>query len=68
MQIIKDGAIVEDAWVHVADDAALPASGAVTESLERYAAQREALTLRGAPLGVRLRSDQEAKSVAPYVA
>jgi uncharacterized protein (DUF934 family) len=66
MQIIKDGAIVEDAWVHVADGAELPARGDVIVSLERYVEQRDALQRRGTQLGVRLRSDQQAKAVAPY--
>jgi len=67
MQIIKDGAVVEDAWVHVADGAELPSSGDVIVSLERYTAQRDALKQRGGAIGVRLRSDQEAKTVAPYL-
>lgn len=64
MRIIKDGAIVEDAWTHIADGAELPASGDVIVSLERYSEQREALRQREGKLGVRLRSDQEAKVVA----
>ena len=66
MQIIKDGAVVDDAWIHVADSAELPPSGDVIVSLERYTEQRDALRKRGALLGVRLRSEQEAKLVAPY--
>jgi len=68
MQIIKDGAIVEDPFVHVADGVELPASGDVIVSLDRYLAQREALKRREGRVGVRLRSDQEAKLAAPYVA
>lgn len=67
MRIIEDGAIVEDAWIHIADGAELPASGDVIVSLERYREQRDALRARGGQLGVRLRSDQEAKSVAEFV-
>lgn len=67
MQIIKDGTIVEDTWVHVPDAAELPASGDVIVSLERYIELRDALRKRSGKLGVRMRSDQEAKSVAPYV-
>lgn len=66
MQIIKEGAIVEDTWLHVADEAELPARGDVIVSLERYTEQRDALQRRGTLLGVRLRSDQQAKLVAPY--
>lgn len=67
MQIIKDGAIVEDAWVHVADGAELPASGNVIVSVDRYREQRDALKKRGGELGVRLRSDQEAKTLADWL-
>lgn len=68
MQIIKDGALVEDAWLHVADGAELPATGDVIVSLDRYTQQRDALQARSGHVGVRLRSDQEAKLVLPYLA
>jgi uncharacterized protein (DUF934 family) len=67
MQIIRDGAIVEDAWLHVADDADLPTSGDVIVSLDRYREQRDALKQRAGQVGVRLRSDQEANSVGDLV-
>jgi uncharacterized protein (DUF934 family) len=67
MRIIKDGAIVEDAWIHLADGAELPASGDVIVSLERYREQRDALRQRSGQLGVRLRSDQEAKTVSEFL-
>jgi len=67
MQIIKDGVLVDDAWVHVADDAELPASGDVILSLDRFIEERALLKQRGTQLGVRLRSDQEAKTVAPHL-
>jgi uncharacterized protein (DUF934 family) len=67
MRIIKGGAIVEDGFSHLTDTAELPASGDVIVSLERFVAQRDALRERSGGVGVRLRSDQEAKTVAEYL-
>jgi len=64
MQIIKDRAIVEDGFVHVADGAELPEHGDVIVSLERFRELRDALQQRDGRVGVRLRSDQEAKDAA----
>lgn len=68
MQIIKDGALVEDAWVHAPDGQPLPADADAIVTLDRYVAERAALTQRGRKNGVRLRSDQEAQLVVPYLA
>jgi uncharacterized protein (DUF934 family) len=68
MPIIKNGAIVDDVWQHVPDAAELPSSGAVIVSLERYIEQRTALQTRPEGVGIRLRSEQAAQLVAPYVA
>ena len=40
MQIIKNGAIVEDAFVHLASDAQLPADGDVIRSSRRSRSSR----------------------------
>jgi uncharacterized protein (DUF934 family) len=64
MRIIKQRKIVDDAYVHVADNAELPETGDVIVSLERYRELRAALQSRGTRVGVRLRSDQEAKELA----
>jgi len=53
-----DGAIAEDSYVSVADDAALPAAGGAIVSLARFEKERAALLARNAPIGVRLRSDE----------
>ena len=57
MPLIKDGAFVQDAFVTVADDAALP-DGAAIVSLARFQKEREALLIRNAPLGVQLKSSE----------
>ncbi len=68
MRIIRNGAICEDRFVHVADGVALPETGDVIVSLDRYRELRAALQKRAGQVGVRLRSDQEATLVAPYLA
>jgi uncharacterized protein (DUF934 family) len=61
MQIIKNGAIVDDAWVHVADGADLPAQGDIIVSLARYREERDKLRSRNGKVGVRLAADQQAQ-------
>ncbi len=51
--VIKNQAIVEDRWQHLADDAKAPA-GPVIVSLARWRRERAALLARGEPVGVRL--------------
>jgi uncharacterized protein (DUF934 family) len=64
VQLIRNRAIVDDPFVHVADDAELAASGDVIVTLDRWKREREALLARNAgKLGVRLHSDQLASEV-----
>ena len=67
MQIIKNGAIVEDSISHIADAADLPETGDITVGLDRYRELRASLQKRSGRVGVRLRSDQEAKQIAEFV-
>jgi uncharacterized protein (DUF934 family) len=53
-----DGAIADDSYVSVADDAALPAAGGAIVSLARFEKERATLLARNAPVGVRLKSDE----------
>ena len=57
MPLIKNGAFVQDAFVTVADDAALP-DGAAIVSLARFQKDREALLARNAPLGIQLKAPE----------
>jgi uncharacterized protein (DUF934 family) len=57
MQIIRNRAIVDDDFVHVADGAELP-DGKPIVSLARYAAARDELLARYSTLGVRVGSDK----------
>lgn len=55
MPLLKDGRLVgEDAFQPVADDAALPDSGAVLISFARWQAEKDQLSGRNAPLGIAL--------------
>ncbi|MBS0275534.1 MAG: DUF934 domain-containing protein [Proteobacteria bacterium] len=57
MPLIKDSAFVQDAFVTVADDAALP-GGAAIVSLARFQKERDALLARNAPLGIQLKAPE----------
>jgi len=54
MSLLKDGALHQDPWVAVDDDAPLPADGAPVVSLARWQREREGLRARNGALGVRL--------------
>lgn len=58
MALIKNNALVDDPFVDVSHAEGIPESGAIIVSLEQWQSQREQLLARGAPLGIRLRSDQ----------
>ncbi|MFV3077350.1 DUF934 domain-containing protein [Niveispirillum fermenti] len=64
MPVLDRGLPIDDRWTDLADDQPLPADGAVIVSLERWRTDREALTSRGAAVGVRLKSSQLATEIA----
>jgi uncharacterized protein (DUF934 family) len=64
MPLIKNGAIAEDRWQFIADDAPLPAGGPVAVSSPRWRRQREVLLGRGEPLGLLIDSDERAEDIA----
>ena len=53
MQVIKNKEIIEDHWLHIADDA-IPAEGCITVSTARWKAEREELIARDGELGLRI--------------
>ena len=67
MSLIKAGKVVEDAFFDASQADAVPPSGAVIVSFDQWQAQRDALLARGAPLGIRLHSDQSPELVAADV-
>ncbi len=62
MPIIKGGAVIDDPWIAVADEAPLPISRPIIVSLARWRAERDALKARN--VGVRLRSAERAEDIA----
>ena len=55
MPLIKNGQPASDAFVHVADDAPLPADGPIIVGLARWQEDRGLIEPRNAPVGVRLK-------------
>jgi uncharacterized protein (DUF934 family) len=64
MALVRDNSLVEDEFIHVADGAEIPPEGAVLVGFEQWQAHRERLLRRGAPVGVRLHSDQSPELIA----
>src|SRR3981189_945859 len=52
MPLVKNGKISGDAFVHVADDAAIPGDGAILISAARFLGDAEALSHRAGKTGV----------------
>src|SRR5262245_13179497 len=64
MPLIRATGIVDDPWRFVPDEEPLPDTGAVIVTLARWQANRDQLTARPTPLGLRLKSDQPPSLVA----
>ncbi len=67
MPLLKDGKVVDDPWITVADDADMPGDGPVILSLDRWLENRDDLLKRNAPVGIVLRSDQPPTLVADWL-
>ncbi len=65
MPLVKDDALVADAWVRVPDDAPIPGHGAIVVTLSRWREEGASLRARRhQPLGIRLASDEPPALVA----
>ncbi len=64
MALIKDGKLVTDTYVDASGLTTLPPTGAVLVTYDQWQAERAALLARGAPLGIRLHSDQAPELIA----
>lgn len=62
MPLIKDGALADDSFTVIADDAALP-DGPVVVSLKRFQTERDSLLARNQPLGVKLASEENPENI-----
>ena len=67
MQLVKNGQIAQDTFLHVADDAELPADGAVLISAARFLADTTKFLQRNAPLGVIWPNNKDIGELAPHL-
>lgn len=67
MPLVKSGKIVSDAFAHLADDAELPASGAILVSGARFQADRDALLARGDAVGVIWPNNRDIDDLVPHL-
>ncbi len=68
MPLLKGGALIDDRWQRVADDAKPAADAAVIVTFARWRAEREALLARAAPLGVVLKNTDPVDVLTPDLA
>jgi uncharacterized protein (DUF934 family) len=64
MPLIKQGRTTDDPFVHVADDAPLPAEGPIIVGLARWQEDRGLIEPRNSPLGVRLKPGDPVEQLA----
>ena len=67
MPLVKDGKISSDGFVRIADDAAIPADGAVLISATRFLEHAHALSQRSAPTGVIWPNNRAVDELVPYL-
>ncbi|MGL4263149.1 MAG: DUF934 domain-containing protein [Afipia sp.] len=67
MPLVKGNTIVADEFVHLAEDAELPADGAVLVSAERFQKDREAVLSRKGKLGVIWPNNRDIDDLLPYL-
>jgi uncharacterized protein (DUF934 family) len=67
MPLVKNAAITEDRFLHLADDAELPADGAVLVSAARFLANAETFTGRNSPVGVIWPNNRNVDDLLPYL-
>src|SRR6201996_1182428 len=67
MPLVKGGRIVADSFAHVADDAELPADGAVLISAARFLENPEAIARRFGKTGVIWPNNRDLDDLVPYL-
>src|SRR5262245_30790641 len=65
MPLLRDGQIVDDPWVTLADGEAPPDARPLLVSLARFQAERAALVARAVPLGVKVPNTTDVATLAP---
>lgn len=64
MQIIRNRKVVDDDFVHLADDASLPDGANVIVSLDRWRSERDALVAHAGKVGVTLANTVDPREIA----
>ena len=67
MPLVKGGQIIEDAFAHVADDAELPADGAVLVSAKRFLQDPDAILARSSKAGVIWPNSRDVDDLVPHL-
>lgn len=67
MPLVKNGKIATDLYIHVADDADIPADGAVLIPAVRFLADPDALLKRNGPTGVIWPNNRDPEDLVPYL-
>lgn len=67
MPLVKNGKIATDIFVHVADDAPIPADGAVLIPLARFLDDVQALSRRVGKTGVIVPNSRDIDDIVPYL-
>lgn len=67
MPLVKGGVIVADEFVHLADDAEIPAAGAVLIPAARFLADPEAALSRSGKTGVIWPNNRDVDELVPYL-
>lgn len=67
MPLIENGKLIEDRFVRVSDDEALPEGAAVLIGIDRFLKEAEALKGRQAPVGVIWPNNRPIAEIAPYL-
>jgi uncharacterized protein (DUF934 family) len=67
MPLVKGGKIMDDAFVHVADDAPLPVDGAILISAARFLAEAEVLASRVGQTGVIWPNNRDLDDLVPHL-
>ena len=67
MPLVKGGKIINDAFVHLADDPDLPGDGAILISAARFLGDAEALSRRAGKTGVIWPNNRDLDDLVPYL-
>ena len=67
MPLVKNGKIIADSFVNVADDAEIPADGAILISAARFMGDPEALSRRAGRTGVIWPNNRDVDDIVPYL-